>query len=164
MTIQILSLIIAMLAVIVGPIVTYRITKRNLEFQFRTLIQEKWIDKLETTALEFLNSNVQWVEKYKGLMMRGAQGTITLGEVNQSIDSMLDSINSSIIKLQILLDDTKSIQKEIIEKSILMKSIVLKNDINEQNLNQLFESHETIIMNLKKIFQEERHKLTKTFR
>ena len=53
MTVQILSLMIAMLAVIVGPVVTYRITKKNLEFQFRTLIQENWINKLELSAHSF---------------------------------------------------------------------------------------------------------------
>lgn len=164
MTIQILSLIIALLAVIVGPIITYRITKKNLEFQFRTLIQEKWIEKLENTAIEFLNSNVQWVEKYRGLMMRGAQGTESLTDINRTIDNMLDSINTSLIKLQVMLDETKPNQKEIIVKSVLMKNIVLKNDIDEHNLNELFVAHETIIKNLKTIFHDERKKITNIFR
>ncbi len=55
MAVQIISLVIALLAVIVGPIITYRITKKNLEFQFRSMTQGGWIDKLEATSLSFLN-------------------------------------------------------------------------------------------------------------
>ena len=65
---------------------------------------------------------------------------------------------------QYIIEAIQQIQKKIIGKSVFMKNIVLKNDIDSQNLNQLFESHETIIKNLKKIFREERYKLTNIFK
>ena len=54
MTIQILSLIIALLAVIVGPIITYRITKKNLEFQFGRSFRKNGLKNWRTPLLNFL--------------------------------------------------------------------------------------------------------------
>ena len=92
MTIQVLSLIIALLAVIVGPIISYRIAKKNLEFQFRSMTQEKWVDKLEKASHSFLCFTLEWIEKYRGLIDGSAQNKEPVPEINRTFDG----INSSI--------------------------------------------------------------------
>jgi len=96
MTIQIITLIITLIAVIVGPIVTYRITKKNLEFKYLSMTQGKWIEKLEESSHSFLNSILEWIEKYPAL----EDGSRQSKEPNAEIDRMFDAINSSIIRLQ----------------------------------------------------------------
>ena len=160
MEVQILSLIVALLAVIVGPYVTYLITKKNLEFQFRTLIQEKWVTKLEDAAHSFLNSSSEWISKYPMLQ----DGSWEVKEPNKEIDRMLDSINSSIIKLEFLLDIEKENQALILEKVASMTSIIHSKVYDENSLSTLRKNHDTIISMLQKIFHEERTKMAKVFR
>lgn len=160
MTIQILSLIIALLAVIIGPIVTYKVTKKNLEFQFRSLIQEKWVDKLEVSAIGFLTSSNEWIEKYRGIQ----DGSSKTKEPEREIDRMLDTINSYIIKLQLYLNTKKPLQNEILSNVIKMKAIINSKKFDEKSIAELKESYENIIENLKSILQEERSKITKIFK
>ena len=162
--VEILSLSIAFLAVIISPIISYKIAKKNLEFQFRSMTQEKWIDKLEQTAIQFLDNNVKWIEKYQGFMKRHNEGTLSTNDVNNEIDKMLDSINVSIVKFSILLDDTKNEQKEITESAFVMKKLLLKKEINQDVLDSLRSNHEKIVSNLKVIFQSERKKIARLFR
>lgn len=164
MTTEIFSLTIALLAVIVGPIFTYKITKKNLEFQFRTITQEKWIDKLEEYASSYLENTVRWIEKYPGMIEMGKNSPQVTEQMNVQIDNMLDEINSSIIKLSIILDDQKSDQKLIIDNVIQMKAIINSKVYNTENINVLKNSHEKIIENLKSIFHDERSKITNIFR
>lgn len=160
MVIQILSLIIALLAVIVGPIITYRMTKKNLEFQFRTLIQENWVNKLEEAAHLFLNNTSEWISKYPGLQESSLRGI----EVNKEIDRMLDSINSAIIKLEFLLDFNKKEQAVILDYVASMIKIVYSKKYDEDSISILRKNHDDIISELQKIFHQERSKITNIFR
>ena len=163
MEIQIISLIIALLAVIIGPFITYRITKKNLEFQFLTMTQEKWIDKLEETVFNYLNNTVQWIEKYPALVERGKQEPDSRKVINQEIDTMLNAINASIIKLDILLDTRILDQKIIIDNISKMKAIVNSKVYDKNNIALLIESHSNIVDRAKAIFQEERRRISKIF-
>jgi hypothetical protein len=72
---------------------------------------------------------------------------------------MLDTINLSIVKLDLLLDDEKPLQKKIIDDCVNMKSIILKTPLGEEQLSNLRELHKGIVFNLKKVFREERKKI-----
>lgn len=164
MAIEIFSLIVALLAVIVGPMITYRITKKNLEFQFRTKTQENWIVKLDVAAVDFLNSSHQMFEKYPTLMERFYNDPKIKTEVNNQIDAMIDSMNLAMIRFQLLLDDSQPLQKAIIEETMKMKKILLKQDLNAEKVETLGESHEKIIKNFKAVLHNERSKITKLYR
>jgi len=160
MTIQILSLLIALLAVIVGPIITYRITKKNLEFQFRTLIKEHWVSKLEDVAHTFLNCTSEWMNKYPVIR----DGSWYVENSNKEIDRMLDTINSSIIKLELLLDINKKDQAVILEKVADMTAIIHSKVYDDNSINTLRKNHDNIIDSLQKIFHKERTKIADIFR
>lgn len=160
MTIQIISLIVALLAVIVGPLITYRITKKNLEFQFRTLIQEKWVIKLEEAAHLFLNTTSEWINKYPMLQ----DGSWKVENPNKEIDRMLDTINSTIIKLEFLLDNEKQDQAFILENVASMTSIIHSRVYDDSSLSKLRKNHDDIISTLQTIFHKERSKITNIFR
>jgi hypothetical protein len=157
---EITSLLIALAAVIVGPIVTYLITKKNLEFQFRTIIKEKWVDKLTEASHSFLSNTIEWIEKYRGIK-DGSAKTI---KPEQEIDRMLDNINSSIVKLQLLLDKEKDDQNAILINAITIKDLVNKKLFDEITINNLRTCHEEMIDRLNKLFHQERTKMADTFR
>lgn len=163
MEIQIISLVIALAAVIVAPLVTYRITKKNLEFQFRTHTQEKWIDKLETEIVNYLFAIIQWVEKYPGLSEE-QKNKDCITEVNLDTDKMLDAINTSIIKLDLLLDNNKSEQKTIISSVEEMKKIVNSKVYDKDSKAKLMLLYEIIVKYSKTIIKDERKKITNIFR
>lgn len=163
MEIQIISLIIALAAVIVAPLVTYRITKKNLEFQFRTHTQEKWIDKLETEIVNYLFAITQWVEKYPGLS-EGQKNKDRITEIKLDIDKMLDAINTSIIKLDLLLDNNKSEQKTIISSVEEMKKIVNSKVYDNDSKAKLMLLYEIIVKYSKTIIKDERKKIINIFR
>lgn len=161
MTIQILSLIIALLAVIAGPIITYIVTKKNLESQFRLTVPIKWLDKLEEAAHSYLFATLGWIEKYRGVTdTKFYQKEDAIKEINL----MFDSINSAFIKLQLQLDEKKPIQKEILNNAVLIKDIINKKLFDDESINKLRTAHETIIANVKIILQDERSKITKVFK
>jgi hypothetical protein len=164
MEIQILSLIIAILAVIIGPLVTYIITKKNLEFQFRTMTQEKWVEKLDAAICNYLSITIRWIEKYPALVEFGHQNPNEITVINGEMDKMLDAINNSIIKLDLLLDSQSPQQKNIIDNVIIMKRLVNNKVFDKDSINELKKSHSIIIENAKAIFKEERNKLTKIFK
>ena len=164
MTIQILSLVIALLAVIVGPIITYHITKKNLEFQFISMTQEGWIAKLYDASLEFLTNSHSMFEKYPTLMERFKVDDSLKNETNIIIDEMIDSINLSMVKFQLLLKDDEPIQQEIISETLKMKKILLKQQMTQENVTSLSVSHEKIIKNLKEIMHTERSKISNIFK
>ncbi len=163
MTIQIISLIIALLAVIAGPIITYRITKKNLEFQFRTMTQGGWIDKLEETSVSFLSFTLEWIEKYRALEDKVRKNPVSGESVNSEIDRIMNGINSSIIKLQLLLDSEKTDQKIISDNIIEMKSLVNSKKFDDPTISRLKECHDNIISKLKMIFHQERKKISKIY-
>ena len=160
MIFQILLLIIAILAVIVCPIITYRITRKNLKFQFRTLIQENWLTKLEDAAHSFLNSSSEWISKFPALQ----DGTTGVNEVNKEIYRMLDRINSSIIKLEFLLNIEQYDQAFILENVASITTIIHSRVYDEISLSKLRKNHADIISVLQKIFHQERSKITIIFR
>lgn len=164
MVVEIISLCVALVAVIVGPIVSYKITKKNMEFQFRTLTQEKWIDKLEKATLDFMTSCVAWIEKYPAIKEKSEIELENIIEFNNQIDTMLDSINSSIIKIHILLDENKFDQKSILEKIFKMKSIINSKDFSGETIAILRELHVEIFNELKIIFSAERKKIAKIYK
>ena len=164
MVIQIISLIIALSAVIFGPIITYRITKKNLEYQFRSMTQGNWINKLEEAIHTFLIFTLEWIEKYRALCDRVKSDPSSNKEVNDDIDRMLNGINSSFIKLQLLLDIQKLDQKYILDNIIEMKSIVNSKEFDEITISKLRECHGNVIDKLKKIFHSERTKIAEVFR
>lgn len=164
MTIQIISLVIALLAVIVGPIITYRITKKNLEFQFRSLTQENWLSKLEDSILSFLNNSEQWIGKYRALAEIGKRDESQITTINNKIDEMLDSINSSIIKLQLHLDIQKTYQKEILENVVVIKGIINNKSFDNDSIQQIRKAYDIIIEKSQSLFKEERQKVAKIFR
>ena len=159
MTIQIITLIITLIAVIVGPIITYRITKKNLKFKYLSMFQGKWIEKLEESSHLFLNSTLEWIEKYRAIV----DGTLQSKDPNIEIDRMLNAINSSIIRLQLLLDNKKRNEKEILDNVTSMKRIVNSKKFDAQSIKSIRENHDEIIELLKMIFQEERNKISKIF-
>ena len=160
MTIQVLSLVIALLAVIVGPIITYRITKKNLEFQFRTMIKEHWVNKLEDAAHMFLNSTSEWMNKYPVIK----DGSWHLKDPNQEIDRMLDTIHSSIIKMELLLDINKKDQAIILDKVAVMSAIIHSKVYDDNSINTLRKNHNEMIDSLQIIFHRERTKIADIFR
>jgi|SRR3990172_13252329 len=160
MTIQIISLVIALLAVIVGPIITYRITKKNLEFQFRALIKEHWVSKLEDVAHTFLNCTSEWMNKYPVI----GDGSWHVENPNKEIDRMLDTINSSIIKLELLLDINKKDQAVILEKVAAMTTIIHSKVYDDNSVSTLRKNHDEIIDNLQKIFHRERIQMANIFK
>lgn len=160
MTIQILSLLIALLAVLVGPILTYKKTKQQFEFQFRTSIKEHWVNSLEIAAHSFLLSTMEWIERYPALREASNITSVT----NNEIDKMLKEINSSIIKLQLLLDEIKEEQKTILDNVTQIKSIVNKKEYDHNTIQTLRNHHDKIISTLKIIFHNERTKIAKLFR
>lgn len=160
MAIQIISLLIALLAVIVGPIITYRVTRKNLEFQFRTMIKEHWVNKLEDTAHIFLESTSEWINKYPGIQ----DGSWQVINPNQEIYRMLDSIHSSIIKMELLLDVNKKEQSMILEKMAVMSSIIHSKVYDDNSIEILRNNHGEIIESLQIIFHSERTKIAKIFR
>lgn len=164
MEIQIISLIIAFAAVIIGPLVTYRITKKNLEFQFRTMTQEKWIEKLESEVGNYLFSIVQWIEKYPGLVERGRKEMNQKNEINVEIDRMLDTINISTIKLDLILDLNDANQKVIVENVIKMKQIVNGKIYDKNSKADLMKSYTIIVEMSKTIFQNERKEIVKIYK
>jgi len=160
MTIQILSLVIALLAVIVGPYITYRITKKNLEFQFRTMIKEHWVKKLEDAAHIFLNTTSEWMNKYPMIQ----DGSWHVKDPNQEIDRMLDLIHSSIIKLQLLLNIEKKEQSAILDKVAIISSIVHSKVYDDNSIRTLRKTHDEMIDSLQIIFHKERTKIADIFR
>jgi len=160
MTIQILSLIVALLAVIISPFVTYKITKKNLEFQFRTMIKEHWVNKLEDAAHMFLNSTSEWMNKYPVIQ----DGSWHVQDPNQEIDRMLDIIISSIIKLELLLDINKKDEAFILEKVAAMTAIIHSKVYDDNSINTLRKNHDDIIDSLQKIFHKEKTKIAEIFR
>lgn len=164
MAIQIISLLIALLAVIVGPIITYRITKNNLEFQFRSMIQSNWLTKLEDAILTFLNNSEQWIGKYPHLVESAKEDPTKIDENNQEIDKLFDAISASIIKLQLHLDSSKNDQRSIMDCVIQIKEIINSRAFDQPSIDDIRNLHDTIIEKSKKIFKEERQKLTGTFR
>ena len=160
MTIQILSLIVALLAVIISPFVTYKITKKNLEFQFRTIIKEHWINKLEDAAHSFLNCTSEWMGKYPVIK----DGSWQIENPNKEIDRMLDTIHSSIIKLELLLDINKKDQSIILDKVAAMSAIIHSKVYDDNSINTLRTNHDEIIDSLQNIFHRERTKIADIFR
>ena len=77
---------------------------------------------------------------------------------------MFDSINASIINIQLLLDSKKPLQNEILANVIKMKDIINKQLFDEVSINELRASHEIIIEKVKTILQNERNKITKIFK
>lgn len=162
--VEIISLVIALLAVIVSPFISYKIAKKNLEFQFRNMTQEKWIDKLEQVAIEYLDSSNKWIEKYKGLIERVSNNKLGIDEANNLIDEMFDKMNIAIIKISLYLDETKTEQKEVLDSVFEIKKIILSKNYNEKNIDQLGRNYNKVLSNLKQIFLSERKKITKLFR
>lgn len=165
MQLQILSLIIALAAVLVGPYISYRIAKKNLSFQFRSLTKEKWIEKLETEIVNYLFAITQWIEKYPALKEKG-QKEINLdkiNEINHEIDLMQDAIITSIIKLDLFLDKRIQLQKTILTSVVGMKEIVNSKIYDKDTKAKLMLLYEIIVENSKIIFQEERKKTEKIF-
>lgn len=160
MTVQILSLVIALLAVIVVPFVTLRKIKKEFEFQFRTNIKENWVNNLETAAHSFLYSTIEWIEKYPSIRESGNPSSENISE----IDRMINAINSSIIKLQLLLDESKKEQGNILNSVVQMKSIINKKEYDVNTIQSLRNHHELIISTLKTIFHNERTKIANLFR
>lgn len=160
MTIQIISLIIALLAVIVGPIITNRRTKKNLEFQFGTMIKEHWVNKLEDAAHMFLNSTSEWMNKYPVIR----DGSWHVQDPNQEIDRMLDTIHSSIIKMELLLDINIKKQSVILKKVAIMSDIIHSKVYDDNSINTLRKNHDEIIDSLQNIFHKERTKIAATFK
>jgi len=160
MEIQIISLLIAFAAVVVGPIVTYFIAKNNLEFQFRTIIKEKWVDKLGETSHLFLTSVLEWIEKYQSIV----DGSSRVENPNREIDRMFDNINSSIVKLQLLLVKEKENQKNILDLIDTIKSIVNKKLFDDKTINDLRTIHQEMVDKLNSLFHQERTKMADTFR
>lgn len=160
MSTEIISLAIAFAAVIIGPIVTYHITKKNLEFQFRTIVKEKWVDKLGEASQIFLSSVLEWIEKYRGIQ----DGSSKIENPHREIDRMFDNINSSIIRLQLLLDKKKDDQNAILIGVIKIKDVVNKKLFDEITINKLRIYHEEIIDRLNELFHQERTKMANTFR
>lgn len=161
MAIQVISLIIALFAVIAGPIITYIVTKKNLESQFRLTVPIKWLDKLEEAAHSYLFASLEWIEKYRGVTdTKFYQKEDAIKEINR----MFDAINSAFIKLQLQLDEKKSIQKEILDNAVLIKDIINEKLFDEASLNKLRTAHDAIIEKVKIILQGERSKITKVFR
>jgi len=165
MEIQIITLIIAFAAVIVGPFISYRIAKKNLAFQFRTLTREKWINILEAEIVNYLFSINQWVEKYPSLVEKGRMGIseFQINEVNQEINRMQDAITSSIIKLDLILDKSVFPQKVIMNNIVEMKKIINSKIYDKESKARLMLLYEIIVENSKIIFQEERKKTEKIF-
>lgn len=164
MEIQIITLVIALAAVIVGPFVTYRITKKNLEFQFRTIIHEKWIDKLESEISNYLFTIVQWVERYPSLVEQRQKEGSRINEINKEIDQMLDEINISIIKLDLILDKNNASQKIILGNVGEMKKIINSKVYDKDSKAMLMLLYDIIVEKAKTIFQDERHKTSKIFK
>jgi len=160
MTIQIISLLIALLAVLVGPFITFYVTKKNLAFQFRSLVKEHWVNKLEDAAHSFLNSTSEWMNKYPVI----SDGSWQVENPNKEIDKMLDTINSSIIKLQLLLDTNKNSQGVILDKVAAMAAIIHSKVYDENSINTLRKNHNDVIDSLQEIFHKERTKMADTFR
>jgi len=160
MEVQIISLIIALLAVIVGPFAVNWQNKKNHEFQFRTLVQERWVEKLEKDAYAFLNSILEWIEKYRGIM----DGSANVDNPNKEIDRMFNAVNSSFIKLNLLLDSSKPAQIDILVNMIRIKDIVNKKLFDEESILMLRESYDIIVDRVKTVLQIERSKMTKIFK
>ena len=160
MSTETISLLIALAAVIVGPIVTYQITKKNLEFQFRTIIKEKWVDRLGEASHLFLTSVLEWIEKYRCIV----DGSALVENQHSEIDRMFDNINSSIVKLQLLLDREKENQKEILELINKIKLIVDEKLFDEKTISELKTSHQDIVDKLNNLFHEERTKMADIYR
>ena len=76
---------------------------------------------------------------------------------------MFDSINSSIIWLQLLLDTQIPDQKFILANIIQMKGIVNSKKFDEKTISQIRSCHDSIVEKLKTIFQEERNKIKNIF-
>jgi hypothetical protein len=162
--IEIISLLIALLAVIVSPFISYKIAKKNLEFQFRNMTQEKWIDKLEIAAVDFLDNCNKWIEKYRGLFERVSNGSLKIEDANNLIDEMFDKMNIAIIKISLYLDESKQEQNEIIESVVKIKQVILSKTFNENNIELCRENYDKILTNLKLIIKNERKSITKLFR
>jgi hypothetical protein len=160
MTIQILSLIIALLAVVIGPIITYRITRKNLEFQFRSIIKEHWVNKLEDVGHSFLFSTSEWTDKYP----RIKNGLIKVENSDKEIERMNDSIRTSIVKLELLLDIKKIDQSFLLDNVAIMADIINSRKFDEESISVLREKHNNIIDTLQKIFHQERSKMADIFR
>ncbi len=160
MIIQILSLIIALLAVIIGPILTYRITRKNLEFQFRSIIKEHWVNKLEDVAHSFLFSTSEWTDKYP----RIKNGLIKVDNPDQEIERMNDSIRTSVVKFELLLDIKKTDQSILLDNVVIMTDIIHSRKFDDESISLLREKNNNIIDTLQKIFHQERSKMANTFR
>jgi hypothetical protein len=159
MTAQILTAVAAILAIIVGPWISYRVAKKNLEFNYRSMVNSTWLDKLDKSVHLFLYSTLEWIEKYPAIK----DGSSQLPEPNREIDRMFDSINSAIIKLQLLLDPTDTDQNQILENVIEIKKIINEKRFDEESINDLREKHELITNNIGRLFKKERTVIKKIF-
>ncbi len=159
MTAQILTAIAAILAVVIGPWISYRVAKKNLEFNYRSVVNSTWLDKLDKSVHLFLFSTLEWIEKYPGIQ----DGSSQLLEPNREIDRMFDSINSAIIKLQLLLDKTDADQNEILDTVKEMKQIINEKRFDAESINNLKEKHELITNKVGGLFKKERKKIKKIF-
>lgn len=160
MAIQILTLIIAILAVIFGPLISYKIAKKNLEFNYRTIIKARWLNELRNNVHLFLDSVLEWFEKYPGIK----EGILPREQANKEIDRMLDKINSSFIQLQLQLDINDTLQKEIIDNIVKIKEIINCKKYDQATINDLRKRHEDIVEKFKVMFNKERMKIRKIFK
>lgn len=160
MAIEIFSLLIALMAVIVGPMISYRVTKKNLEFQFRSIIKEHWVNKLEDVAHSFLFSTSEWADKYP----RIKNGLFKVDNPNLEIERMNDSIRTSIVKLELLLDIKKTDQSILLDNVANMVAIIDSRNFDDGSISKLREYNNNIIDTLQKIFHQERSKMADTFR
>ena len=161
MNTEILSLVVAALAVLISPIVTYRVNKKNLEFKFRTMLQESWIEKLESAAHDFLNASSKFIGKYKSNNYKVAYGS---NERIKEIDQLLDDINSSFIKLDLHLDENKNYQKEIHSSASKLLELFWLKDKYEENHSEITKCYDEVVKNMKLIISDERKKISRTFR
>ncbi len=123
------------------------------------MVNSTWLDKLDKSVHLFLYSTLEWIEKYQAIK----DGSSQLPEPNREIDRMFDSINSAIIKLQLLLDPTDTDQNQILENVIEIKKIINEKRFDEESINDLREKHELITNNIGRLFKKERKKIKKIF-
>jgi len=89
------------------------------------------------------------------------ENPISNESVNSEIDRMMNGINSSILKLQLLLDPQKSDQKFIMDNIVEMKRMVNGKKFDDATISRIRECHENIISRLKIIFKQEREKISR---
>ena len=136
---MILPNITAILAIIISPIVSLNIAKKNLKASVNSQNRQMWINNLRDQITEFLSC----IEKIDGIYTEKKLKHLEENEYSQKLTTQIDLMVHYINKIELMLNPNEKKHQELIS--------LLKKLYSERN-----KSYKTEIISIsQKIFKEE---------